>query len=329
MTSTKENALLLTQGDLNTAHNLDNKMCSGFGQYQTDKHGKVLSGISYAEICRMAANPPSVEKAQAQWIIASTHRTRSFLEQQQHGSYALLWADFDDEPKPIAEVATFWRSYGCQGLFYSSRSATQERPKSRLIVPLDGLIGWADYSLAAECLNDLLEGAGFKPDRANQRAAQLCYLPNRGEHYEYTQHDGELFDPLKVFADELAQKKQAIVDGEREAQKRREAAEANRQAFKVSGSTSAVEAFNACHSVDDVLLKAGYDQRGSHFRHPNSESGSFSASVKDGRVFSLSPADPLHSEHAHDAFSAWVVLFWGGDANAAAKHIYQELRRAA
>ncbi|MCV6614052.1 MAG: hypothetical protein OIF35_03670, partial [Cellvibrionaceae bacterium] len=48
---------------------------------------------------------------------------------------------------------------------------------------------------------------------------------------------------------------------------------------------------------------------------------SYSASVKGGRVFTLSPADPLYSEtdKAHDAFSAFCVLFHSGDEKRALK----------
>ncbi len=66
----------------------------------------------------------------------------------------------------------------------------------------------------------------------------------------------------------------------------------------------------------------GYDQRGGKFRHPNSESGSFSTSIKDGRVHALSPNDLLYTGHgggAHDAFSTFVALKHGGNTNAALK----------
>jgi hypothetical protein len=85
-----------------------------------------------------------------------------------------------------------------------------------------------------------------------------------------------------------------------------------------------IDAFNATYAVDEMLLKYGYDFDGKHnYRHPNSASGSFSASVKDGRVYSLSTNDPLHtadsSNGAHDAFSVFCTLGHGGNQVAATK----------
>ena len=307
--------------------------CSGYGQRHTDKYGKPLAVITWSEITAMVLNPQEVDKTQARWFIPSNLQTRNHAEQEQKGQFWALWADFDDTPKPIADVSLFWERLtdSCDAIFYSSKSAAIDRQKSRLIAPLANPLSGSDWMLAAECLNDALEAAGFIPDRASQRTGQLCYLPNRGAFYDgYTLTDGNYFDPLTFFADQIKEKKAAIVAAEAALEQSRKAAEANRNRFSVSGGTSAVDAFNACHDVADVLLKAGYKQRGNHFRHPHSESGSYSASIRNGRVYSLSPNDPLFTtEGAHDAFSAWAVLFFGGDMTAAAQAVYALLRRAA
>lgn len=339
MTGQKENALTAgtDQGAQKTTLQADIKFCSGFGQFHSNeptvKSKKPYTHLTMAELVAMVKNPQAVDKEQARWFIPSALLSRNFAKQEQNGKFWALWADFDQKPRPIQDAVAFWIEHddGCFALFYSSRSATADRQKSRLIVPLAKPLSGDDWLLAQEFLNDALEAAGLIPDRASERAAQLCYLPNRGEFYEYRILDyGRYFDPLTFFANQIAAKKAAIVLAEQEAEKRLKAAEANRLAFRASGSTSAVDAFNACHSVDEVLLKAGYSRKGSHFRHPHSESGSYSASIKDGRVFSLSPNDPLYTgKGAHDAFSAWTVLFFGGDASAAAKAVYTQMRRAA
>lgn len=338
----KENASAAgtDQGAQKTTLQADIKLCSGFGQFHsnepTAKNRKPYTPVTMSEIEAMVKDPQAVDKTQARWMIPSALLSRNFAEQEKNGEYWALWADFDQEPKPIADISWYWEQCtdGCNAMFYSSRSATAERQKSRLIVPLANPLTAGDWLLAAECLNDTLEAAGFAPDRVSERAAQLCYLPNRGAFYDaYTVTDGKHFDPLTFFADQIAAKKAAIVLAEQDAEKRIKAAEANRLAFRASGSTSAVDAFNACHSVDEVLLKAGYNRKGSHYRHPQSESGGYSASVKDGRVFSLSSSDPLYTggagNGAHDAFSAWAVLLFGGDMTAAAKHVHDMARRAA
>jgi hypothetical protein len=89
------------------------------------------------------------------------------------------------------------------------------------------------------------------------------------------------------------------------------------------GKVKPIDAFNAAFMVEEILLSNGYAQRGSDFRHPASESGNYSASVRDGRVYSLSPSDPLYtrdqSNGSHDAFSAYAVLEHGGDTTSAIK----------
>lgn len=336
MTAQKEKAPVGAEA-LKTTLQADIKFCSGFGQFHsnepTAKNRQSYVGLTMAELIGMVRNPQAVDKAKARWFIPSTLLSRNFADQEKNGLFWALWADFDQNPRPIQDVVAFCIEYtdGCDALIYTSKSATTDRQKSRLIVPLSKPLSGTDWVLAQECLNDVLEAAGLIPDRASERAAQLCYIPNRGEFYEYRILDyGRYFDPLTFFANQIAAKKAAIVLAEQEAEKRLKAAEANRLAFRASGNTSAVDAFNACHSVDEVLLKAGYSRKGSHFRHPHSESGSYSASIKDGRVFSLSPNDPLYTgKGAHDAFSAWTVLFFGGDASAAAKAVYTQMRRAA
>ena len=96
-----------------------------------------------------------------------------------------------------------------------------------------------------------------------------------------------------------------------------------RAELRASDTPDTIGAFNRSYSVQELLLKARYDQAGDTFRHPNSESGSYSASVKSGRVHSLSSKDPLYTEGggvgAHDAFSVFTVLWCGGEQSDALK----------
>lgn len=298
-------------------------LCSGFGQYD-----KQPSTITWQQVLELIDSPQQIDKTQAQWLIPSTLLSRTFKEQEQRGEFHLLWADIDKEPPPLASMIDAMESITLASdlEIYSSRSATRDCPKWRAMVPLSKPLSGADWCLAQEVLNDKLEAAGITPDRASERAAQLCYLPNRGQLYQtHSVREGRLFDAADTFSgfgSEIAAKREQQTAEAEELRQKREAAKARREARTAIGDNpDTIGAFNESYTVDAIMLQAGYDQRGNGFRHPKSESGSYSASVKDGRVHALSPADPLHSngQGAHDAFSAFTVLFHGGDQNAALK----------
>lgn len=189
-------------------------------------------------------------------------------------------------------------------------------------MPLSEPLSGADWRLAQKALNARLSEAGIIPDPANEGAAQLCYLPNSGQFYDSrSQRNGSRFSPLIAWANSIKLIKNTIaaeesaIRAEREAKRKRRGTLRSESVLETGDSL--IGAFNCTHSVADILIQAGYDNEGNTFRHPNSQSGSFSASVKDDRVHSLSSSDPLYTEGggigAHDAFSAFTVLFHGGD----------------
>lgn len=297
------------------------QLCSGFGQYDTQPRA-----ITWQQVLDLIDNPQQVDKRQAQWLIPSTLMSRTFKEQELRGEFHLLWADIDKDPPTLAamieavEKITLYSDVE----IYSSRSATQDCQKWRVLVPLAKPLPGADWVLAQEVLNDKLEAEGITPDRASERAAQLCYLPNRGEFYQtHSVRTGRQFDALAFsgFDIEVKDKRDAIAAKAEESRLRREQARQRREALAATDAPDTIGAFKLAYAVDAIVLQAGYDQRGNSYRHPNSESGSYSATVKDGRIHALSSADPLYSngQGAHDAFSAFCVLFHGGDRNAALK----------
>lgn len=298
-------------------------MCSGYGQTHSDKI-KPFTSIDLAGIRALVDNPQSVGKALAQWLIPSTLASRTFKEQELKGSYHLLWFDLDKEPKPLIEVSAFIAGLlpDCNYEIYASRSATIDNQKARILIPLADPLNFNDWHACQSILNEKLNASGFTPDPANLRAAQLCYLPNRGEFYaSYSQRDNDLFQPLTAWHSEIETLRQAQLDKVKELETLSKAAKAKREALSVNDLADTIGAFNNAYSVHEILTMAGYAQRGDTFRHPNSESGSFSASVKNNRVHTLSTNDPLYSDGkgAHDAFSAFTVLFANGDHNQALK----------
>lgn len=313
-------------------------LCSGFGQYHTNeadpgKPGKRLRpyvGITLDGIRALVDNPQQVNKEDAQWFIPSTLMSRAIKKQETDGQYWSLWADIDKDAPPLNVLAGMFKEYSFE--VYTSRSATRENPKSRILLPLSKPLSCSDWVLCQRILNDDLEAAGITPDRASERAAQLCYLPNRGELYDSrTQRGMPFLDPLVHWAERISAWKRAVEDKAWVLKEEKEAAIKRREDLKgamrgASGPADAkdtIGAFNLAYSVQELLLRAGYDQYGDTFRHPQSESGSYSASVKDGRVHSLSSNDPLYTKGggvgAHDAFSVFKVLWCGGDQSEALK----------
>ena len=168
-------------------------MTSGIGQSHTNevdpkkpnRKRTPYSTIDIEGIRALVDNPQRCDKARAQWLIPSTTLSRNFKNQEQQGEFWMLWADFDDHPPELPTLAEIVAVLIGDADFelYNSRGATDENQKSRLLIPLDNPLSGTDWMLAQEVLNDELEAVGIKPDRATERPAQLCYLPNRGAFY--------------------------------------------------------------------------------------------------------------------------------------------------
>jgi len=294
------------------------KLCHGFGRYHTDNpenpKAQPFSTITGSKIVEMANNPDTYPKQSAPWVIPSVLLSRSKSAQIQNGEYYAVVLDIDHNPpelNKLAEIITL----ACRGsgfLIYTSRSATQQCQKSHVFVFTIKLTGYR-WHLAQIVFNDLIEQAGITPDRKTEDHNQIIYLPNRGEFYDYIYHPGAIFNPLKEWYPELLKKHQAI-----EADKQKRAIKKPSQAIKPNNNrNSIINEFNATFTVEELLIQAGYAQKGSCFRHPNSNTGNYSASVKNGKVFTLSSADPLYSPFAHDAFNVFVILLNEGDRQAA------------
>ncbi|MCC8995965.1 MAG: DUF3987 domain-containing protein [Nitrosomonas sp.] len=304
-------------------------LCSGYGQYHTDEPGKKIRNpytqINLDGIRKLVHEPQKVDKPQAQWIIPSTLLCRSFKKQEQNGQFYLLWADIDQNPKGIHAIAEIIENIipGNNFEIYTSKSASEENQKCRLLIPSNPLPG-RKWILCQEILNDKLREKGVLPDRKSEGAAQLCYLPNRGKYYAtQSKRDGLSFDPESEWSEFIQIKLEKLAIQNAELERSKSEAKSNLKTFDSLGYSNLIEAFNAHYKIQDILLRADYDQKENKFRHPNSESGSFSASVKNDRVHSLSSKDPLYTGGsgggAHDAFSAFVVLFHNGDRDAALK----------
>lgn len=170
------------------------KMCSGFGQCHTNefdpakphKRLQPYTTVSWKDVIPLLQDPPTVEKARAQWLIPSTLLSRSLDAQKAEGRFVLLWGDMDDHPPSYDVIGAILIDAGIEVFdLYSSRSATIENQKCRLVIPLPELLDAESWRIQQKALNNLLELSGIIPDRSNESANQIFFLPNRGEFYRH------------------------------------------------------------------------------------------------------------------------------------------------
>ena len=312
-------------------------MVSGLGKYATDRDGTTpdaLTTITFHDVRALVDKPQKgLEKARAQWLIPSTHKSRKGHDK--HGLRPLLCADVDAPILTIRQTGEQLRALLGDVDFevYASYSATAEKQKCRILVPLAQALTPDQWQIVSEVFRVKLRQHGIETDPVSQAIGQVFYLPNRGKFYDKDHRRGfALFQPLEGWRDELLFRRQEVERQAEEGKQALEAARARREALASSRATSGfrspIDAFNAAYDVADILTRYGYDQRGNTFRHPGSESGSYSATVRTGsdglrRVNSLSTADPLHTEGrgAHTAFSAFCILGHGGDEKAAIRDV--------
>ena len=287
------------------------ELTSGYGVLQSNINGE-LQTITIDKIIELTRNPYEVVKNTAHWFMASSLKSRSLKDQKNDGVFRIIWCDIDQDPPMLEKLCeTLEQIIGDNDyIAFTTKSATKDNQKSRAIIPLAEALQYKEWLLAQRSLNDALEAYGIIADRCSERASQIAFLPNRGSYYNHhLKVNQRYFKPsssedLKLRSDKQILKKDSLIP-QRTEQK----------------PLNLIDAFNNQLDVENILICAGYAQQGSTFRHPQSQSGSYSASVKNGRVHSLSTADPLYTGGggigAHDAFSAFSLLFHGGDLNKA------------
>lgn len=172
------------------------EIIAGYGSFHTAnpnaKNPRDYVTLAMGTIPSMVKDPVDVPKSEAPWIIPSSTGgpyAREHKFQREHGKFYALVADLDHVgPLTSLDLAAAISSIfppGTAHYIYSTKSATPENNKSRIIVPLSVPIPGKDYSMYAQIFNDKLQAAGIEPDRATERPGQLFYLPNRGAHYDY------------------------------------------------------------------------------------------------------------------------------------------------
>ena len=304
------------------------------------KRNQGSNSLNFQEIRALVDQPQEVPKGEARWCIPSTLQSREKKRQMNEGQFAALLGDIDAPgthtittiAQAVADIVC-----GCDFEVYATKSATEGTQKCRVLVPLAEVTHPHQWLTAQAVLNEKIsEALGIEADNCNQNPAQIFFLPNRGDYYaKESKREGRYLAPLSDWAQDMAEHHERQAREREAVKKAQEAAKKARQELRAEqtmrGTSGLIDAFNAAYYVGDILTQQGYDRNPvnpSLYRHPNSESGNFSASVQPdakgvARVHTLSSADPLHTEGggigAHDAFSAFAMLVHGGDINKALK----------
>ena len=264
---------------------------SGKGKFHSDgstKNPRPLTTTSMAKIVEMMAAPQSCEKDKCRWIIPSTLLTRNKAAQLDNGRFLALWGDLDGEKiTPTADVAAMVsaRLSGARVLAYSSSSATEQRQKARILIPLADHVDGVTYQRMARAFNDLLAELGLEPDRKTESANQVLYLPNRGEFYATSDNGAHSLDPA-FFAGEVAAFEAEEAAEEAAIKAARVISAEALQARMAKGEKSPITAFNACYDVETMLRHYGATGRSDRLLSPFSESGSPAIRIKDGKWYS-------------------------------------------
>ncbi|UYG06774.1 helicase RepA family protein [Halomonas sp. M4R1S46] len=309
------------------------EFCSGVGQYHSPnakRNPRPLETITGAAVVAMLGAPQHVDKAHSRWAIFSPVLSRRVEDQRQHGEFFALWADLDSNPPELQEAADrLSDSLSATVLAYTSASATRGQQKARLLVPLAAPCPGDRFEACQRILNDRLETLGIAPDRAAERANQVCYLPNAGQFYAATSGEDVLalgggFDWRDAFAEEVAAHDTAEAERREDLERRQAEARAKLAERQATGQASPIAAYNAAHPLRLVLEAYGYRQYGARWLSPLSESGTPGVTItKDGARW--------HTAHESDreaGLSDWgdafdLLTFWehGGDQDAALRAV--------
>ena len=302
----------------------------GSGKFHTAnpnaKHPKPYGGISLVEIEQLLKHPESVEKERGRWCIFSSHiskLSRDHEHQRQNGLYHAVWLDIDVHTEKRA-IQDFLALLGVgYYLLYSTRSSTENKQKWRVIIPLCEPVKADLFGMITGVLNDRLEQSNITPDRASERPAQVCYLPNKGDYYDYHINHAELFNWQVLNAEiEAKQHKERLKLEELKRQQEHSRQHAIER--MATGTESPIDAYNLSYPIEQNLAYYGYTKRGKKWLSPNSESGQAGVSVKDEKWFSSHGSDsgigqPTSGGCCGDSFDLFVWYEHNGNRNAAIK----------
>jgi hypothetical protein len=325
-----------------------------------DKPGETYPGIGWNEIVKLVQTPQAKEKIDADFFIPSTYRAhdgRAHEAQREHGAYRALAIDVDRGNPSLDDVQEAVQAVcgDVSILIYSSSGASADNRKWRAIIPLAGVISGAEYEIVQTAFFDLLHVNGIHPDGALARCGQPIYLPNvpiakRGPDLQplFYQHRIIRGKSMRLDADSpIIQEVNRRAEQHRLAAEQAERARAERERQradrrqKFPDEVSPVDAFNADHSIEDLLLRYQYDRRGAsqHYRSRYQTSPSYATENFGTHWVSLSGSDAAAGvgrpkslgENSYcwgDAFDLFVHYEHDGDFDKAVRAYGAEINPA-
>jgi hypothetical protein len=260
-----------------------------------DKPDQSYPAISWPEIVRLCKEPQAKDKVDADFFIPSTYRGndgRAHQAQRERGVFMMLAIDVDQGNPSKADVIQAVRDVlgKVSMMVYSSSGATQDKRKWRVLLPLAAPISGDQYEAAQAAFFHLLRQHGLTPDGALARCGQPIYLPNvpmakRGPDLKPLFYDFEIVRGSNVFLTEASPIMQEVERREEQRRLANEQADAERRErekqradrrLQHPNDVNPVDVFNDSHTIEDLLLRYGYQRHGSsaHFksRYQSSES---------------------------------------------------------
>ncbi|MEY4712239.1 MAG: hypothetical protein RIS88_1689 [Pseudomonadota bacterium] len=321
------------------------------------KTGADYSTITLGEIFNQA-DPARVDKGRAPAIICSTYHAfdgREHDTQRQRGQFVAIPGDIDKGNTPFDTVQRLVREFFGEGvayLVYSTASSTEAEKHWRTLVPLVEPLAFTEWSALCMAFYGFMEANGCQMDWSLARAGQIAYLPNVPKAARKADGTPKFFvrDAQDgrglTMADGLVQQSLNNLLAQREADTaalelaRAEARAARQRRLEQRGAgneaSSVVDAFNAAHSIEELLVANLYEQSpvsDVDWRSPYQTSGSYATRVVDDHWISLSGTDSqaglgAESKSGHrygDAFDIYCHFDHGGNFTAAVKAAAAEL----
>jgi hypothetical protein len=324
-----------------------------------DKPGETYLGVSWTDISKMVETPQAKEKRDADFFIPSTYREhdgRAHEAQRERGSFRMLALDIDRGNPSLDDVLDAVQAVcgPVSLLAYSSSGATPENRKWRVLLPILGVLTGAEYEAAQTALFDLMHAQGIHPDGAMARCGQPIYLPNvpiERRNADMTpifyQSRTVRATTLRLDASPIRQEINRRAEQHRLAAEHAERDRADRDRHRADrrqnfpDETNPIDAFNAEHSIADLLAKYQYTRQGSsgHYRSRYQTSPSYATENFGTHWVSLSGSDAAAGigrpktigENAYawgDAFDLYVHYEHDGSFDQAVKSYAAEINPA-